>query len=401
MQTCTGVLSIVTTEGKLHIDMNWDGATANAVAVRSSRPLQASRLTIGKPVQDAVDTVPLLFSVCGRAQGVAAVMATEAALGIEVAGLLRAVRARLIIGEAIQEHLWRILLDWPRQTGIQPRVPLMTELCAGIGQVAKPLIATGGWKTIGGRPDADYDGVWLAFSRALKNALRREVFGCDPAQWLELGTQQEFEAWYGKTGTLAAEILRNLAQCARFGASKVAAMPRPDGIWLQEIAEAMQGDAAFSQQPNWQGAALETGALARQRQHPLLRALTATEGNSVFTRVVARLIELTRLANAMRAVPDNARAGWIGSQSLGKGVGIAWVETARGLLMHRVASDGSRIIDYRTIAPTEWNFHANGALVQGLRGMPAASGAVARSKAEWLVQSLDPCVAYEIRVQQA
>ena len=98
---------------------------------------------------------------------------------------------------------------------------------------------------------------------------------------------------------------------------------------------------------------------------------------------------------------DKLCAGWIGSQSLGKGVGIAWVETARGLLMHRVASDGSRIIDYRTIAPTEWNFHANGALVQGLRGMPAASGAVARSKAEWLVQSLDPCVAYEIRVQQA
>ncbi|WP_435626684.1 nickel-dependent hydrogenase large subunit [Candidatus Ferrigenium straubiae] len=345
--------------------------------------------------------MPLLFSVCGRAQGVAAAMAAEAALGIEVAGSLHAARAHLVFGEAIQEHLWRVLLDWPRQVGIQPRVQLMTELCAGIGQMAKPLIATGGWKTIGGRLDADYDDARQSFSRVLKNVLHREIFGCDPAQWLELGTQQELEAWYENTDTLAAQILRSLAQCARFGASKVAAMPSPNNIWLQEIAEAMHEDPAFSHQPNWRGAALETGALARQRQHPLLRALTATEGNSVFARALARLIELMHLADAMRTATGNACAGWIGSQPLRKGVGIAWVETARGLLTHRIASDGGRILDYRTIAPTEWNFHADGALVQGLRGMAAASEAAARSKAEWMVQSLDPCVAYEITVQHA
>lgn len=389
----------MTMEGKLHIEVAWDGATTNAVAVQSSRPLQASRLTLGKPVQDAIDTIPLLFSVCGRAQAVAAVMAAEAALGIKVAGSLHAARARLVFGEAFQEHLWRVLLDWPRQAGIQPRAQLMTKLFAGISQMARPLVATGGWKTIGGGLDADYDDVWPAFSRVLKNVLHSEVFGCDPARWMELDTQQELEAWYEGTDALAAQILRGLAQCARFGASKVAAMPRPDGIWLLEIAGAMQEDAAFSHQPNWQGAALETGALARQRQHPLLQTLTATEGNSVFARVVARLIELMRLADAMHPASDNAGAGWIGSQPLGKGSGIAWVETARGLLVHRITSDGGRILDYRTIAPTEWNFHADGALVQGLRGMLAANEATARSKAEWLVQSLDPCVAYEITVQ--
>ena len=328
-------------------------------------------------------------------------MAAEAALGIKVAGSLRAARTRLVFGEAIQEHLWRVLLDWPRQAGIQPRAQLMAELCAGIGQMAKPLIATGGWKTIGGSLDADYDDVWSAFSRVLKNVLRREVFGCDPARWLELDTQQELEAWYKNTDTLAAQILRSLAQCARFGASKVAAMPSPNKVWLHGIAEAMREDTAFSHQPNWQGAALETGALARQRQHPLLSTLTASEGNSIFTRMVARLIELMRLADAMHPVSDNAHAGWIGSQSVDKDSGIAWVETARGLLTHRITSDGGRILDYRTIAPTEWNFHADGALIQGLRGMPAANEATARSKAEWLAQSLDPCVAYEITVRHA
>lgn len=391
----------MTAEGKLRIGVVWDGATVNAVAVQSSRPLHSSRLMTGKPVQDAVNMIPLLFSVCGRAQGVAAAMAAEAALDVEAGGSQHMARVRLVLGETIQEHLRHILLDWPRQAGLQPHLQSMAELCAGIGHAVKPLPIAGSWQTIGGRTDAHHDDAWPAFSRMLKDFLRREIFGCDPARWLELGTPQELEAWYRNMRTPMAQILRNLAQHGRFGASKVAIMPAPDRVWLEEIAAALHGGAAFSHQPNWRGAALETGALARQLRHPLLQSLTATEGNSVFTRLVARLVELIRLVEARLLVADNADANWVGAQSLDKGAGIAWVETARGLLVHRVASDGARVLDYRTIAPTEWNFHADGALVQGLRGMAAASADAARSKAEWLAQSLDPCVAYEITVRRA
>lgn len=390
-------VNIVTPEGKLRIDVAWDGATVSAVAVQSSRPLQASRLTIGKPLQGAVDTMPLLFSICGRAQGVAAVMAAEAALGIEVTALLHAARMRLVTGEAIQEHIWRILLDWPRLMAMQAHMQPMTKLCVGISQMAKPLLTAGGWKTIDGRLDAGHDDAWASFSRLLKDFLRGEIFGCDPEQWLELDTREKLEAWYENTDTPAAQILHKLAQCARFGACKVTTMPSPDGQWLQEIAKAMCEDPAFPYQPDWRGAALETGVLARQRQHPLLQALMGTEGNSVFVRTVARLVELSRLAGA---TPADGTGNWAGHHPLGNGMGIAWVETARGLLMHCVAGDGGRVLDYRVVAPTEWNFHANGALVQGLRGMAAASTTAAGSKAEWLVQSLDPCVAYEIAVRQ-
>lgn len=391
----------MTAEGKLRIGVTWDGATVNAVAVQSSRPLQASRVVIGKPVQDAVSTIPLLFSACGRAQGVAAVMAAEAALGAPVEGPSHMARMRLVLGEVIQEHLRHILLDWPRQAGMQAHVQAMAELCAGIGHAAKPLLAMHGWQTIGGRPEARHDEAWTAFPHMLGDFLRREVFGCGPAQWLELGTPQELEAWLGNARTAAAQILRNLARHGRFGASGVAAMPGPDGIWLQEIATALRKDMAFSHRPNWQGEALETGALARQLRHPLLQALAAAEGHSVFTRMVARLIELARLADTMRLIADDPCTGWIGSRPAGRHAGIAWVETARGLLLHRVASDDRRILDYRTIAPTEWNFHANGALVQGLRGIAAASADAARSRAEWLAQSLDPCVAFEVTVRHA
>lgn len=388
------MISVVTAEGNLRIEAIWNGSAVTAAAVRSSRPLQASRLTLGKPVQDAIDTVPLLFSICGRAQGIAAVMAAEAALGAAVPGAVREARKRLVLGEIIHEYLWRILLDWPLQAGVQPRVQEMAAMRASLAGMLKPLLAAGGWKTAGGPAVAGTDGAWLAFLQALQDFLRREVLGCDPARWLALDTQEALEAWSEGTRALAAETLRSLARNGRFGTGSVALMPHPDEAWLKEAAEAMRGEA-FAQQPEWRGAPLETGALARQRQHPLLQALTSEEGSPVFARIVARLVELVRLA------ADGGSAAWFGSQSLGNGAGIAWVETARGLLMHRIVTDGERVLQYRIVAPTEWNFHANGALVQGLRGMAAASEEDARSRAQWLVQSLDPCVACEITVRRA
>lgn len=394
----------MTTEGNLHIEAVWDGKAVTAAAVRSSRPLQASRLLQGKPAQDAVDTVPRLFGICGRAQGVAAVMAAEAALGVAVSDAVIEARRRLVLGEIINEYLWRVLLDWPLQAGVLPCVQEMAAMRANLARMLKPLLATGGWKAVGGSSVADTDGAWLAFIQSLQDFLRREVLGCDPARWLALDTPEALEAWSADTQVLAAKTLRGFSQSGRFGAGSVALMPPPDEAWLRESAETMR-DAAFAQQPEWRGAPLETGALARQRQRPLLKALTAAEGHSVFARAVARLIELAQLAT------DDGRASWFGSLSLSSGMvgngagrndeGLGWVETARGLLMHRIAIDGGSVAQYRIAAPTEWNFHANGPLVQGLRGMSAASAEDARSRAQWLVQSLDPCVACEIAVRRA
>ena len=48
------------------------------------------------------------------------------------------------------------------------------------------------------------------------------------------------------------------------------------------------------------------------------------------------------------------------------------VETARGLLLHAVEIDGARVLSYRIIAPTEWNFHAQGAAMRGLASIAAS-----------------------------
>ncbi len=74
----------------------------------------------------------------------------------------------------------------------------------------------------------------------------------------------------------------------------------------------------------------------------------------------------------------------------------AVVETARGLLMHEVALDGDRVDDYVIVAPTEWNFHAQGVLGAGLAELAAPTPTALRATVERCVLALDPCVACEI-----
>jgi uptake hydrogenase large subunit len=62
---------------------------------------------------------------------------------------------------------------------------------------------------------------------------------------------------------------------------------------------------------------------------------------------------------------------------------------------------GDHVRVYRIVAPTEWNFHPQGALAQGLVDAPAAAAPGARQLALRLVQSLDPCVSCSVEVTDA
>ena len=68
---------------------------------------------------------------------------------------------------------------------------------------------------------------------------------------------------------------------------------------------------------------------------------------------------------------------------------------------HQVTLAGDHVADYRIVAPTEWNFHPQGAFVRGLLGCPAKSETEARGAAGLLAHALDPCVAYEVSVARA
>ena len=53
----------------------------------------------------------------------------------------------------------------------------------------------------------------------------------------------------------------------------------------------------------------------------------------------------------------------------------------------------------RILAPTEWNFHPQGAIARALAGLDGSDDNALRRQAALLIEAVDPCVGYRLRVQ--
>jgi len=162
------------------------------------------------------------------------------------------------------------------------------------------------------------------------------------------------------------------------------------GLALQAL-----GQPDFCVRPLWLGRPAETGALARLWGDPTLSAWLGDLGRVSAARLLARLIELARLPDRLLAGGAPLVRAW----SIGDGIGVAGVETARGLLLHVARMEAGRVTDYRILAPTEWNFHPAGPLAEALLSMPAHADLLGRARR--VVASFDPCVACQIEIRHA
>lgn len=406
-------MATVTIEGELTVRLDCDPRRVRRVTVRSTRPFAAARVLAGRSPDDAVRMVPRLFSICAHAQGAAAAGATEAASGRSADPATRAARETSVRLEAIQEYLWRVLIDWPRVAGRGADV----EAVAAVRRVIAPALARsaacalGADRTVPATERGDDDGIGngagdgasVGVGAELERLVERHVFGVAPAVWLALPDLDALVAWAERAGTLPAALVAELAaRRPAVGASDVALMPEPRGEDLLAIAAAMQAQPAFERAPVWRGAPAETGALARLQAHPVVAAMRARHGNAVPARMVARLAELAQL---VLRVAGRAQGGgeprWVDALSLGASAGLGVVQTARGLLLHRASVDEGRVVAYRIVAPTEWNFHPAGALVRGLEGVDATDGDALVRDARLAVQALDPCVGCRVEVAHA
>jgi hypothetical protein len=377
-------------EGALTIRVEWDGGCVRGATVESSRPLQAANVLVGRQAADAVALVPLLFAICGRSQAVAAALACERATGVETPASVARARGELVDVETAHEYLWRILLDWPRTTGEGRDAPLLADLRR---RIAEPVAASSWAMRFSPEAAQRSPSSWTEVRNALQGVLAERVFRAALGDWRDAATARDrFDRWIamGKSGT--ARLFERVAKDAvAFGPRCVPLMPSitPRAL-LTEIVPRLDAPR-FSAEPDWQGQCRETGALARRQAHPLVAELVRTVPSPVLPRMVARLIELDALL-------EGADAPRFGATAIAAGDAIAWVETARGLLLHRVAVVGGAVARYQIVAPTEWNFHPQGALATELAALSAPDTDVLRQRIDVLVQSLDPCVAYGVEV---
>jgi hypothetical protein len=372
-------------EGEIEVTLHWDGRRAQRVTVRSTRPSAAARIAVGRRPADAARLLPTLYAVCGHAQRAAATAALRAAGGDVDPSAHAAVAVQL---EAVQESFWRLLIDVPRALGLATEA---APVAAARACVARAL------EDANARPAAARAPIGEA-ATALAGLARDHVFGRAAATWLAETDLGGYDRWRAAAATLPARALAQLAEIAP-GLGRSDTPPMPDleaGGWTS-LARTLQRDPAFAGAPTWDGVAVETGPLSRLREHRLIAALTARDGRCASTRIVARLVELARLLEALQR-DEGEPSGAVRAWPVEKGSGIAAVQTARGVLLHLARIDDDRIDDYRIVAPTDWNFHPDGALARGLVGLEADDAAALAQRAGLAALALDPCVAFRIEV---
>lgn len=385
----------MTIEGEVTVRLDWDGRRVRRASVHSTRPLAASRVLSGRAPAAAAAMVPLLYSICGRAQGAAAACATIAAAGLTPTPRALAAHEVGVVLETIQEYLWRMLIDWPvavGRDGLTAPVALARQRVAAFDAAAPDA-----------RGDADAP-QRAALAQDLANVAAQHVYGEAPTAWLARRDVDAFDAWARGSRTLPAELLAELFRSTpTLGRSDVGLMPAPRREALERsVLPALCSTPEFERTPNWEGAPVETGALARVQAHPLVAALRARWGNAVPVRMAARLVELAMLLGRLQGTRvDDGALPWIDAFTPHPGEGVAAVQTARGLLLHRVRVAGGFVAGYQIVAPTEWNFHPDGALTRGLEGLPATDETMLSRQARLVVQALDPCVACKVEVAHA
>lgn len=109
--------------GRVRLNLSLSQDRVTETELYCERP-EVARLLRGQPAEQAVALVPLIYSLCGKAQGIAAQAALAAARGNSVADHVDAEAW----AEAAREHAWKLCVDWPRQLRLAPDEALFVRI---------------------------------------------------------------------------------------------------------------------------------------------------------------------------------------------------------------------------------------------------------------------------------
>ncbi len=362
-------------------------AATNIVATRARGV--AGALT-GIPVEEVPQILSTLFPLCGIAHAVAALTAIEAALRVAVSPAQRAFWELMLLAEHGAALAWRILMDWPVLLGEPPQ----TRVCAEIRRAASAL-SDGTehvrWTTIGGahlrfgRRDLQENVSTLA--RMLLNLFPGAA---DPVlTWNEL---QRAIASGRSTAARLITIARN-GVMSGYGRHDGPLLPPVDADWF---AARLISEPDFSDAPTLDGMPTEVGALAAKR-HPLIADALSDWGPTLATRLLAAALDASVVAKRLLAALDElSDDDPVAADLTQTGRGAAVVETARGPLAYCIDVAAGRVEAMRSVAPTEWNFHANGPFMAALIAAPRVPDPL--FAARLLAASFDPCVPFSIHL---
>ncbi|HUI94174.1 MAG TPA: nickel-dependent hydrogenase large subunit [Xanthobacteraceae bacterium] len=343
---------------------------------------------VGYPVDQIPHRLSQLFPLCGTAHAIAALLALEAALGVEVSSAQQGFRKLLLLAEHGAALGWRLAMDWPPFLGAAPQM----RACADIRHAAAAVagfVASPPWVRIGGgKLRVDRDGL-----RGAVATLARMLAGLFPEATDPALSWSAFELALEGGTSAPARLIRTVraGAMAAYGAHDRPQLPPVDAAWF---ARRLATDPGFSDAPTLDGAPAEVGAFAARR-HRLVDEAEKHWGPTLATRLLAAALDTAVVAGQLSHVvdvPADDDPVAVDITRAGQGAGV--VETARGPLSYFVDVADARARVLRAVAPTEWNFHPKGPFMAALDA--AAAVPAPDHAARLLAASFDPCVPFRI-----
>ncbi|SSW70903.1 MULTISPECIES: hydrogenase formation protein [Burkholderiales] len=340
--------------------------------LQSTRQDWAARMGHGVPAARLPGLMASLFNLCSHAHR----LCSQLAIGAAAPGLQPppdAVAERLR-RETAAEHIRRIGLDWPR---------LLAPGDAPVAAQAATALRSCPWPA---QNDTD---PWPALRDWLQHALLHRPAADWLAAWQAGGTEW-LDTWGQRHGQWLPLLLRRAHSADAFAPLTTDTALRPHGHppSLCTLGATLAHKPAFALRPLWHGACAHTGPWSR------LGAVADGVPLTPWALLGTRIVELARLA----LDSDDACLDW-GAVAPGPRRGLAWMEMARGLLVHQVEVDPGtqRVLACRVVAPTEWNFHPQGEVAQRLALLdPEMPEWEITRRVNLLVAAFDPCVPFTI-----
>jgi len=364
----------------LHLVKQGEQFILNDVDIDLARPNIAQRMLVGQSPQQAITRINQLMTVCQHAQTAAA----KLALGYQ----LTAEEAQNIEYENIEQGFWRLIIDLPKSFGVELSLENFIGLRKAIAQQDRVNI--------------------IIFAKQLF----LQICQLESQEFTSL-TEEQFLNWLASVVSPMSSFLKQVSQlvvkdnCVHF--SMLTSFTN-DALFAK-ISEHLLADEEYCQRPHLDSKSFETGSLSLISSHSLVNIFTDM---GVAGRFASRLLYIAQKINKLEdeSTKVNVFGTYIPSthqqtnphikqNEVDNGSQLAWVQTARGLLIHLANIQQGEISQYSIIAPTEWNFHPEGALTKILINSSYNSQQAARESARLAVLALDPCIEFNLGVAYA
>ena len=362
--------------GELSIQLNLakqgDQFHLNKIDINLARPNLAQKMLVGQTPEHAIERITQLMTVCQHAQTAAA----KLALGYQ----LTSEEVLAIECENIEQGFWRLMIDLPKLLDIELPLSIFIKLRQSIAQQNNERI------------------------RSSAEQLFQQLCQLSSDEFYNL-SNSTLQDWLNQSDSVMACCLRQVALMvpADIDSASILLAALPDDTLLATLGRLLQSEEGFYQKPSLNEQSCETGSLSAIQNHPLFALLSA---QGTVGRFVSRLLYIAHKISDLDS--DILTSTISGSFSLQQSkatteqdFSLGWVQTARGLLVHLANIQDGKISQYFIVAPTEWNFHPEGALNKTLIHSHFSSSQLAEKAVKLAVLALDPCIEFNLGVAYA